>query len=116
MARALECDYMGEKKASVNSFRIIELFIATLLGVVAGRVFAIYWTLPDLESQIAGSIIIVFSFLGFATFFYSIAWLIDSYILPKLYRSRKQEVTSKETEEEICDSLKLRDEFRNRKI
>jgi len=107
---------MGEIKASLNSFRVIELFIATLLGSVAGRVFAIYRTLPDLESRIAWSIMIVFSFLGFATFFYFVAWLFDSYAPPRLRRSKKQEAKSEETEEETCDSLKLRDEFRHRKI
>jgi hypothetical protein len=107
---------MSKIKESINSFRIIELFIAALLGGVAGRLFAIYWTLPDLESQIIGSTIVVFSFLGFATFFYFIAWLIDSHALPKLQRSKKQEVTSKGTEEEISNSFKLRDEFKHRKI
>jgi len=107
---------MGEVKQSVNSFRVIELFIAALLGGVTGRLFAIYWALPDLESQIIGSVMVVFSFLGFATFFYFIAWLIDSHVLQKLQRSKKQEVASKRTEEEIPNSFKLRDEFKNRKI
>jgi len=115
-SKHIKCDCMSKIKESINSFRIIELFIATLIGGVAGRLFAIYWTLPDLESQIIGSTLVVFSFVGFATFFYFIAWLIDSHILPKLQRSKKQEAAKKTTEEEIPNSLKLRDEFKNREI
>jgi len=109
---------MSKMRESINSFRIIELFIATLLGGVAGKLFATYWTLPDLESQIIGSTMIVFSFLGFATFFYFIAWLIDSHAIPKLQRSKKQEaaISKRTEEEEIPNSLKLREEFKNRKI
>jgi hypothetical protein len=115
--KRIKCDCMSKIKESMNSFRIIELFIAALLGGVTGRLFAVYWILPGLESQIIGSTIVVFSFLGFAAFFYFIAWLIDSHVVPKLQRSKKQEVTSKKTEEEeIPNSLKLRDEFKNRKI
>jgi ABC-type uncharacterized transport system permease subunit len=109
---------MSKIRESINSFRVIELFVAVLLGGVVGRLFATYWTLPDLESQIIGGTIVVFSFLGFATFFYFVAWLMDSYALPKLQRPKKQEAAiSKGTEEEeIPNSLKLRDEFKNRKI
>ena len=111
---------MSKTKESINGFRIAELFVATLLGSVAGKLFAIFWTLPDFGSQIAWSVmivvLIVFSLLGVATFFYFVVWLIDSYLLPKLQRSGRQEATIEETEEEICDSLELRDEFRHRKI
>jgi len=107
---------MSKIKESINSFRVIELFIATLIGGVAGKLFAIYWTLPDLSSQIIGSTLVVFAFLGFSTFFYFIAWLVDTHALTKLQRSKKQAVSKITEEEEIPDSLKLRDEFRNRKI
>jgi len=111
---------MSETKESINGFRIAELFVATLLGSASGRLFAVYWALPNFGSQIAWSVTIVvmifFSLLGIATFFYFISWLIDSYLLPKLRRSKNLEVTIQGTEEEISDSLKLREEFKHRKI